>query len=831
MNPAFLSGALALSLAAPMFAAELVVTTKTDEFETPSGLQLSLREAIRDAVASGDLITFAPGLNAGTILLTDGQLAIAKNLTIDASSLPGGLTIDAGSQSRIFTISSNRTVTLQGLTLTRGNGNGFSGGAIFNDRATLILNSCTISGNSGTSGGGIYNNGDSGRAFLTLNACSLSGNTANVGGAIYNNGLLGHATLSLNSCTLSGNSATTGGGGIYSYLFTGGGSGSATLNLTNTILAGNIADTAPDLQEVTGATANASGRNLLSDTSGSTLSAGPTVIVQAPRLAPLGHYGGPNQTMPPLANSVAIDNAGEVDPGGTDQRGFARFVNGALDIGAVEVGPVTLVDRTGDDAATATTLRKALADTAATPGAVIRFDPGIFNGEPADTITPNSTQLEIPGTANGLFIDASNITGGVTIDAKASATSPRRVLQIKPGAIAALQGPTLTGGYAWAPTPGNSGGAILNDHATLTLNACTLADNSSANWGGGISSGGSSGSASLSLNTCTLTRNSAYNGGGIHSDSGISGAAALSLDRCTLSGNSATAAAGGVSSNAFMGTSTVALTNTILAGNSAPVDSDFRQSGGTTHLSGKNLLSDTAGSGLVAGPALLVDNPRLAPLSHYGGPTKTMPPLVNSPAINAAGVVNPGAADQRGFPGFVNGALDIGAVELGPITLVNNRGDGAATATTLRKALADTATIPGAVIRFDPAVFNGEPADTISLTSTQLEIPGTAKGLFLDASNIASGITLDADGSAATPRRVLQIEPGAIAALHGFTLTGGHVPGSGGGVNNDHASLTLNFCTVAGNSAFSNGGGIMMDANTSGSAALALNACTLANNH
>jgi len=54
-------------------------------------------------------------------------------------------------------------------------------------------------------------------------------------------------------------------------------------------------------------------------------------------LAPLGNYGGPTQTMPALPGSPAID-AG-VDTGSlpaTDQRGFARVVNGTVDIGAVE---------------------------------------------------------------------------------------------------------------------------------------------------------------------------------------------------------------------------------------------------------------------------------------------------------------------------------------------------------------------------------------------------------------------------------------------------------------------------------------------------------------
>ena len=63
----------------------------------------------------------------------------------------------------------------------------------------------------------------------------------------------------------------------------------------------------------------------------------------APRLAPLGNYGGGTQTMAPLSSSPAIDagdNTLAVDessnPLTTDQTGATRVVNATVDIGAVE---------------------------------------------------------------------------------------------------------------------------------------------------------------------------------------------------------------------------------------------------------------------------------------------------------------------------------------------------------------------------------------------------------------------------------------------------------------------------------------------------------------
>jgi hypothetical protein len=90
-----------------------------------------------------------------------------------------------------------------------------------------------------------------------------------------------------------------------------------TLSLTNDIVTGNTAYRRENISAVfTGS------NNLIEGTA---------------LLSPLGDYGGPTQTMPPLPGSPTID-AG-LDTGslpGSDQRGFARIVNGTVDIGAVE---------------------------------------------------------------------------------------------------------------------------------------------------------------------------------------------------------------------------------------------------------------------------------------------------------------------------------------------------------------------------------------------------------------------------------------------------------------------------------------------------------------
>jgi hypothetical protein len=92
-----------------------VVTTASN---TGTG---SLRQTIVNSI-SGDTITFTNTLSGTTILLTSGQLLLHKNLTIDASALPGGIRINGNGASRVFSVSNGVTVVLNSLTVTRHHG-------------------------------------------------------------------------------------------------------------------------------------------------------------------------------------------------------------------------------------------------------------------------------------------------------------------------------------------------------------------------------------------------------------------------------------------------------------------------------------------------------------------------------------------------------------------------------------------------------------------------------------------------------------------------------------------------------------------------------------
>ena len=207
----------------------------------------SLRAAISsaNATAEADTIEFAiaagdAGCMAGvcTITLTSGNLAItsattAGTLLITNSTGASNLLISGNNTSRVFSVNSGANLTINGVTITKGNGAGGigngSGGGIFNDAGgTLTLTNSTVSGNTASaSGGGIAAFGGT----MTLTNSTVSGNTAtdSAGGGIYAYG----ATSTLTNSTVSGNTAING-GGINN-------TNSATLTLINSTISGNMA--------------------------------------------------------------------------------------------------------------------------------------------------------------------------------------------------------------------------------------------------------------------------------------------------------------------------------------------------------------------------------------------------------------------------------------------------------------------------------------------------------------------------------------------------------------------------------------------------------------
>jgi hypothetical protein len=336
-----------------------------------------LRSTLMLTNTSGPIVVDGPGANlvtvsgnesvAGVFQVAGGVTATLSGLTITGAAIiepaNGGGIVNAG----------NLTVTACNIT----SNSGADGGGIENS-GVLSLTGSTIADNSGGSGGGIFNSAqgnanvtdctiDSNRVpqagggadnsgSLVLFDCTIADNTGAPGGGVANSG-----DLVLFSCTVvsnvegfpvptpAGTDGTPGdGGGLFASPTTPRRGG---IELSDTIVALNTDDLGPNdepADDISGAViiagAKASTYNLIGTGGSGGLvngTSGNLVGIANPGLAPLGNYGGPNQTIaldvgsPALgAGSVAVDGGQTTDGRGP---GYARTNNGNIDIGAYEL--------------------------------------------------------------------------------------------------------------------------------------------------------------------------------------------------------------------------------------------------------------------------------------------------------------------------------------------------------------------------------------------------------------------------------------------------------------------------------------------------------------
>ncbi len=604
--------------------AEVEVTTIFDEnngsLNPALGTGTSLREAVVHAPA-GSTIVFAPAVYGQTITLISGQLLITKNLVIDASTSPTGVTVSGNENSRVFDIQPGTTLSMRAVHVIDGAVSGDGGG--IRNAGTLALQECELASNEAGDGGGAIEN----TGTLSLTACTLVANSASVGG-----GAIEHASgvLTLTNCTLTANSAQWGGGidgdgtstiRLYSCTVTGNqasdkGGGieetTGTLLLENSIVAGNTApNSGPDIKASSISTQL--GVNLISSTNG--FSGGFSGIVASPQLEALGDYGGRTWTMPPKEGSPAID-AGGTTALLVDQRGLPRVVGPAVDIGAVEVQPTLVV--TNDDDAGPGSLRDTVA--IAPPNALITFAPSLDDA--TILLTGGAVALD-----KSLTLDASE-----RLNLAVSANNASGIFTVNAGTVVRVVGlGTREGG-------GQYGGAVHNA-GNLTLERCPVWNSQSYQGGAIFNAAG----AVLEVTDCELTGNFAYFGGSIHNagtavlarvvvdDSfseeeggavwndgsltadesvfsrgtayffggAIYSTGALSLTRCAVTGNWAADSGGGIyghgtlnacsiSGNSCIGSGgglsgTFSLTNCTVAGNDAVFEG-----GGIAHFSGSS---------------------------------------------------------------------------------------------------------------------------------------------------------------------------------------------------------------------------------------------------
>jgi hypothetical protein len=292
------------------------------------------------------------------------------------------------------------------------------------------------------------------------------------------------------------------------------------------------------------------------------------------------------------------------------------------------------------------------------------------------------------------------------------------IFHVVPGVGATISGLAIRNGSTPSAT---NGGAIFNG-GTLTITACTIADNLSSGGafgGGAIYNNGGSPGATLTITNSTISGNSTL--GGIGGGGILDGGGRVTITNSTISGNSSGNTSGGgiytlgamtITNSTVSGNSagnstgggiytfgTLTLTNSTVSGNSAGLGGGIhgRSSGtlfipantiiatntaavgpdvsGAVNSQGYNLIGNTNGAtinGFTTGNQLNVD-PLLGPLQDNGGPTKTQALLSGSTAIDKGNSFG-STTDQRGFtrpvdnPAIPNATggdgSDIGAFEV-----------------------------------------------------------------------------------------------------------------------------------------------------------------------
>jgi CSLREA domain-containing protein/uncharacterized repeat protein (TIGR01451 family) len=515
---------------------------------------------------TGSLAGPGGGIFATTLIMTNSTVSnnhtrnqgggiAAGSATISGSTISGNQS--TGDQAGgLFLINGTSNITNSTIT---GNTAVGEGGAIYlngttnaNSPAILNITDSTISnnsaGNTGT-GGGLY---ILSFATVTITGSTLTGNVAGGtfardGGAIFNTG-----NLTMVNSTVSGNTATEEGGGIKtstnstvtiqsSTIASNTAPGranlanSGTMTLTNTIIANPV--TGPNC----GGTIGNGGGNM--QFPGTTC--GAAITTADPLLGPLANNGGPTQTRTLLTGSPAINAAVGCPPPATDQRGIARPVGPACDIGSVEVVVVTAptISKSFTPATVTLNGTSALSFTVSNPGNQATLNNISFTDSlPAGLVvaTPNGlTGSCLNGTitavAGSNTISLSGMTGapgasctfgvnviGTTAGVKnnsVTVTSTEATGNTATASITVLAPPSISKSFGAATIPLNGSTSltfvITNPNATTALTGVAFTDTLPAgltvatpngltgSCGGGTITA-TAGSASVSLSGATV---------------------------------------------------------------------------------------------------------------------------------------------------------------------------------------------------------------------------------------------------------------------------------------------------------------------------------------
>ncbi len=339
---------------------------------------------------------------------------------------------------------------------------------------------------------------------------------------------------------------------------------------------------------------------------------------------------------------------------------------------------------------------------------------------------------------------------------------------------------------------GNGGGLHLQS-GTASITRSLFEANQAGDSGGAIYS-----RDTLAIRSSTIVNNTANEGGAI-----FAGCRALLF--CSTTNNIAnstitrnTSRGSGVFT--FSGSATVR--NSILSDNVGqdiePIANLFNPSPFTSN--GYNILEipePTSTAFRLQPTDRITSQPSLGPLGDFGGPTRTIGLLPDSPALNSGpAAVAAGTLDQRGQPRLEGPAVDRGAFESTPLVRMEvdhlpgkgevDVADGyyAPGEISLSDAVAWANAIPGHdTIRFSQAL----------LDQIESDFDGSATITLGSQLNITDDLTILGPGakvlslSGDKRSRIFQIEAGVSLDLRDLTLTQGQAPTTGASANNGGA--------------------------------------------
>lgn len=803
----------------------------------------SLRQALLNAPAAPAVsdILFDPALFAVPATLRFGsQISVDRNVSIHG---PGAqrLSLNGGRQARVLAVQANRLVSISGLTLADGNGNGTpesgAGGLVLNaagshlsiidsvlsggrssvgsaiqNRGALLLRGSTLVGNGGGAGvTSVLSGAQNSTSRIELS--TLSGNRGNALDVSQASASVLRSTIHANA----GNSAVSiiaGPAFVFASIIAGQRSGTDVSNQGSSFISGGY--------NVIGNPGAVVAFNQTADQVGS--SGSPL----DPRLSPLAVYSGQVPVHIPLSNSPVIDRSlGRI----RDQRGLALFdvpffdaASGGdhSDIGAVEAQAL-IVDTPGD--AGAGTLRQALLDANANgPGVddvlISGFGNILLTGV-LPTLT-GSTNLVGPGAGNITITRA----GGAPEFGLISAVGPN---QPSPPIHLGISGLTLSNGR---DSGANGGGAIDANQAELHLTEVEVINGvGTAESAGGVSlffadgvvqnstfanNAGTSGGAlhfegrnnRLRVEQGTFSGNTAESGAAVHvvanADNGPAAQAQLELLSSTLAGNTATSLGGAIFAVGRNGNpeaiAAVTLRNSLLTSNGTTANAALFAPNFTSQ--GFN-LSNIALPQLNQASDLSPASAALGALANNGGPVRTLAPLGGNAALDAGITIN-ALFDARGLPRQVDLASiansdfgdtsDIGAVEAQTAPVVPP----AAPTVNYNPSFNSTIAFPGGAA--------GPATSSIAVSSSGGVTPGTANVASCSApagftiTNAPINLTGIAGGAQISANINLSCTRGA--SLQTGTLSCSETSTPGGAVTRN---WTLSCPVAAGDIVFRNG--------------------------